>query len=93
MGIVNVVGYVGGVSGVAVTVAYSASVSTSPEYPWSPPPKSDSTLLAFARSSCFSRFSVLLVGAPWMGVGVLYLKYDAALSTATIVIVEMLKNK
>ena len=71
-------GNAGALKAVALTVAYSPSVSTNPKYPWSHPPKSDSTLLALARSSCFSRFNVLLVGVPWIGVGVLYLKYDAA---------------
>ena len=72
--IVSGAGNSGALNAVALTVAYSTSVSTNPKYPWSPPPKSDSTLLALAWSSCFSRFSDLLVGVPWIGVGVLYLK-------------------
>ena len=71
-------GNAGAVKAVELIVAYSTLVSTNPKYLWSPPPESDSTLLALARSSCFSRLSVLLVGVPWIGVGVLYLKYDAA---------------
>ena len=72
----NAGGYAGAtkVVGVGVIFAYSASVNTNPRYPWSPPPKSLSTLAALTQSSALRRFSVLLVGVPWMGVGVLYLK-------------------
>ena len=78
VGIVRAVGYVGAVKAVGDTVAYSTLSRTRPRYPWSPPPRSDLTLLAVALSSGLSLLSVLLVGAPLMGVGVLYGNYVAA---------------
>ena len=71
-------GNAGAAKGFAVTVAHSALVRTSPRHPWSPPPSSDSTLAALARSSNFSLFRAAFVGVPWIGVGVLYLKCNAA---------------
>ena len=77
-GIVNGVGNVVATNAVLQTAASSTSFRINPKYPWLPPPKSDSTLLTLARSSCFSRLIVLLVGVPCIGVGVLYLKYNEA---------------
>ena len=57
---------------------YLESVKNKPKYPWYPPPRSVLILLASARKSVLIRFSNLLVGSQLMGVGVGYLKYDAA---------------
>ena len=65
-------------AGVGLMHACLALVKTKPKYPWSPSHKPVLTMLVFARNSVLSRFSDLLVGYPFMGVVVGYLKYDAA---------------
>ena len=64
--------------GVGLMHAYLASVKTKSKYPGSPPPWSLLNLLAFVRNLVLRWFSDLLVGSLLMGVGIGYLKYDAA---------------
>ena len=58
--------------------AYSSLLSTKPEYLWLLLPRSVSIELALACNSICSRFNVLLVSSPFIGVNVLYLKYEDA---------------